>query len=113
MAAGLIHHAHEAGINAIFGKEIPEHQAVFADHARMGDISARLCQRNGLIQALAAYAAAEGGGRKGFARTDEMGHLVYQIEIQRTKVQNLHGYIRSFHTRETAVHAVFCHIYYL
>ena len=61
-----------------------------AVESRVVDLCAGLGQRDGLVESLAAAAGRQRLARRSLAGSDKMRHLIDIVDIQRTKIQNLH-----------------------
>ena len=101
MTAGLLHPHQNGKIGACLFQYIHQKIAVRPNSTRMNHLPAGTRSRHGLVQPLSACKSMHRRGADGFSRLHRMRHIIYPVNVQRAKVDDLQGvqppvFIREF-----------------
>jgi len=82
---------HEVGVHALLAQLFSQESALLPDDADMVRPRARLRQRDGLVEPLAAAADREGFARLRLAGLDVVLHLIDVVDVDGADIDNFHG----------------------
>ena len=89
VAAGAVAYGHKVRVHPALPQDIRQDGAVSADLSGVADRSPGPCGGDGLVQPLAAAVDGAAGGAQGLPRLNEVGDLIYKIQIQRSIAENV------------------------